>query len=85
MKNDDEINESSISDLIHYAEDEKRNTFDDEPETDDELDDEITEKDDETVSDKKEPVSEEVSEENKKPKKNLFRKKQMKNRKTSLL
>ena len=40
MKNDDEINESSISDLIHYAEDEKRNTFDDEPETDDELDDE---------------------------------------------
>ena len=41
MKNDDEINESSISDLIHYAEDEKRNTFDDEPETD-ELDDEIT-------------------------------------------
>ena len=43
MKNDDEINESSISDLIHYAEDEKRNTFDDEPETDDELDDEITE------------------------------------------
>ena len=27
MKNDDEINESSISDLIHYAEDEKRNTF----------------------------------------------------------
>ena len=38
MKNDDEINESSISDLIHYAEDEKRNTFDDEPETDDELD-----------------------------------------------
>ena len=35
MKNDDEINESSISDLIHYAEDEKRNTFDDEPETDD--------------------------------------------------
>ena len=26
MKNDDEINESSISDLIHYAEDEKRNT-----------------------------------------------------------
>lgn len=66
MKNDDEINESSISDLIHYAEDEKRNTFDDEPETDDELDDEITETDDETVSDKKEPVSEEVSEENKK-------------------
>ena len=49
MKNDDEINESSISDLIHYAEDEKRNTFDDEPETDDELDDEITETDDETV------------------------------------
>lgn len=48
MKNDDEINESSISDLIHYAEDEKRNTFDDEPETDDELDDEITETDDET-------------------------------------
>ena len=47
MKNDDEINESSISDLIHYAEDEKRNTFDDEPETDDELDDEITETDDE--------------------------------------
>ena len=73
MKNDDEINESSISDLIHYAEDEKRNTFDDEPETDDELDDEITETDDETVSDKEEP------------KKNLFRKKQKKNRKTSLL
>ena len=66
MKNDDEINESSISDLIHYAEDEKRNTFDDEPETDDELDDEITETDDETVSDKEEPVSEEVSEETKK-------------------
>ena len=66
MKNDDEINESSISDLIHYAEDEKRNTFDDEPETDDELDDEITETDDKTVSDKEEPVSEEVSEENKK-------------------
>ena len=63
MKNDDEINESSISDLIHYAEDEKRNTFDDEPETDDELDDEITEKDDETVSDKEETVSEEISEE----------------------
>ena len=62
MKNDDEINESSISDLIHYAEDEKRNTFDDEPETDDE----ITETDDETVSDKEEPVSEEVSEETKK-------------------
>ena len=40
MKNDDEINESSISDLIHYAEDEKRNTFDDELKTDDELDDE---------------------------------------------
>ena len=58
MKNDDEINESSISDLIHYAEDEKRNTFDDEPETDDELDDEITQTDDETVSDKEEPVSE---------------------------
>ena len=63
MKNDDEINESSISDLIHYAEDEKRNTFDDEPETDDELDDEITETDDETVSDKEETVSEEISEE----------------------
>lgn len=85
MKNDDEINESSISDLIHYAEDEKRNTFDDEPETDDELDDEITETDDETVSDKEEPVSEEVVRKPKKPKKNLFRKKQMKNRKTSLL
>lgn len=85
MKNDDEINESSISDLIHYAEDEKRNTFDDELKTDDELDDEIAETDDETVSDKEEPVSEEVSEETKKPKKNLFRKKQMKNRKTSLL
>ena len=27
MKNDDEINESSISDLIHYAEDEKRLTM----------------------------------------------------------
>ena len=66
MKNDDEINESSISDLIHYAEDEKRNTFDDELETDDELDDEIAETDDETVSDKEEPVSEEVSEETKK-------------------
>ena len=65
MKNDDEINESSISDLIHYAEDEKRNTFDDEPETDDELDDEITETDDETVSDKEEPVSEDSSEEEK--------------------
>ena len=63
MKNDDEINESSISDLIHYAEDEKRNTFDDEPETDDELDDEITETDDETVSDKEKTVSEEISEE----------------------
>ena len=25
MKNDDEINESSISDLIHYAEDETMN------------------------------------------------------------
>ena len=63
MKNDDEINESSISDLIHYAEDEKRNTFDDEPETDDELDDEITETVDETVSDMEEPVSEEADEE----------------------
>ena len=63
MKNDDEINESSISDLIHYAEDEKRNTFDDELETDDELDDEIAETDDETVSDKEEPVSEEADEE----------------------
>ena len=72
MKNDDEINESSISDLIHYAEDEKRNTFDDEPETDDELDDEITETDDETVSDKEEPVSEEVSEENKNRRRTCF-------------
>lgn len=59
MKNDDEINENSINDLIHYAEDEKGNTFDDEvseTETDDEFDDESVEDDD------NEPVSEEMSE-----------------------
>lgn len=65
MKNDDDINENSISDLIHYVEDEKSNTFEDEiseTEIDDNFDDELfSENDDENVS---EEISEETKEEN---------------------